>query len=230
MKDALAVLSGGQDSATALARAENSEECNPIAAIHFQYGQEHAVEKEYAQRWADEYLIPLTVVQVDSLKEVGESSLTGTLGDRMGEPHPALQDLPNTFVPGRNLMFFTLAAAQAMKVGATDIVTGVCQRDYSGYPDCREETLEPLAEAIRQGMDFPEFRIYAPLLNRTKAETFALAERLGVLDAIIENTHTCYKGERGTLHKWGYGCGECPACEIRKEGYEEYMVEAQLKP
>lgn len=222
MSDLVAVLSGGQDSTTSLAWAVEKPFHTVQAALHFQYGQEHSVEQECARWWADKYDLPLMEVPISSLEKVGGSTLTGTLSDGMGEPHPNLADCPNTFVPGRNLVFFSLASAYAMKVGADGILTGVCQRDYSGYPDCRGETLIPLRTAIRRGMDFPEFDIAAPLLNHTKAETWALAAEIGVLSEIVEHTHTCYKGARNERYEWGYGCGECPACKIRREGFYEW--------
>jgi 7-cyano-7-deazaguanine synthase len=224
MSTLVAVLSGGQDSSTSLAWAVEESPHTVQAAIHFQYGQEHSIEQECAKWWAEEYDLPLMEVPISSLEKVGGSALTGTLSDGMGEPHPNLEECPNTFVPGRNLVFFSLASAYAMKVGADAILTGVCQRDYSGYPDCREETLKPLRTAIREGMDFPELDIVAPLLNRTKPQTWALAAEADVVPDIVDHTHTCYKGERDERHEWGFGCGDCPSCEIRREGFYEWKT------
>lgn len=227
--DLVAVLSGGQDSSTALAWAKNLKGLVDVtAAIHFQYGQAHAVERGCARHWADRYDIPLKVMNVPSLEGAGLSALTGSPGeaDALSDSHPSLEDVPASFVPGRNLVMFTLAAAFAMKVGADGILSGVCQRDYSGYPDCREETLRPLQQSIQQGMEFPGFRIVAPLLNRTKAETWHLAYRAKVIQEVIKNTHTCYQGDRDTFHEWGFGCGECPACEIRRDGFREFIEES----
>jgi 7-cyano-7-deazaguanine synthase len=133
--------------------------------------------------------------------------------------------LPSTFVPGRNLVFFVYAAALGYRRGLTSLVGGMCETDYSGYPDCRDATLRALEQAIRLGTEVP-FSIETPLMWRTKAETWVLAQELGgdaLVDLIIEETHTCYKGERGLRHDWGYGCGACPACELRAKGYAEWL-------
>jgi 7-cyano-7-deazaguanine synthase len=134
--------------------------------------------------------------------------------------------LPSTFVPGRNLVFFTYAAALGYRRGLHILVGGMCETDYSGYPDCRDETLRALGQAIRLGTEIP-FAIDTPLMWLSKAETWELAQKLGgdaLTDLIIEHTHTCYRGERGTRHAWGYGCGTCPACELRTRGYEQWVA------
>lgn len=216
---AVVVLSGGQDSATCLFLAQR--ECEVVGAIHFQYGQKHEVEGRFAAQIASLANVPLFVTGVPSLADFADSALV-TGGD-VSESHPKLSHLPASFVPGRNLVFLTLAAAFAMKQGATHVYTGVCQEDYAGYPDCRESAIYPLAAALRAGMDFPDLELVTPLMNLSKAETWALASELGVTQTIIEHTHTCYNGEREVKHIWGYGCGFCPACETRAKGYREWI-------
>ena len=224
----IVVLSGGQDSATCLFKAQRESEV--LGAVHFYYGQRHAVEFECAVQLAAIAKISLTRLEVPTLQQVGHSALTNSYED-IAAPHPSLAHLPASFVPGRNLIFLTFAAAYAMKVGATQIWTGVCQTDYSGYPDCRRDTIDALQTALRLGMDFPDLQIVAPLMNLSKAETFARADELGVLDVILSQTHTCYNGDRTRRHDWGYGCTrmeageikECPACAVRRKGYLEFI-------
>lgn len=213
------VLSGGQDSCTTLALAASESEVR--GCIHFRYGQRHGVELECARHWASRYGLPLEIAEVGALSTLGNSGLVES-GD-ISAQHPTLKHLPASFVPGRNLIFLTLAAAYAMKLGAQDVYTGVCETDYSGYPDCRRATVDALEAAIRLGMDFPELSIKTPLMYLSKAATFELAERLGVLDDVLENTHTCYQGDRSTRHAYGYGCGLCPACRVRERGWKEYV-------
>ena len=218
----VAVLSGGQDSSTVLAHTMQADEHRTVKhAVNFHYGQRHAVERDCARWWCEEFGIELHEIEVSSLREVGNSQLIDTDGE-VSASHPAYDGLPASFVPGRNLVMFTVAAALAVKVGAGGILSGVCQRDYSGYPDCRAGTLMAVEESVRRGMDFPTFDIYAPLLDKTKADTWAMADAIGRVPDVIEHTHTCYEGDR-TRHEWGYGCGECPACKIRKKGYYEWL-------
>jgi 7-cyano-7-deazaguanine synthase len=136
------------------------------------------------------------------------------------------QGLPNSFVPGRNLLFLTLAAALAYRRGLDVLVTGVCETDFSGYPDCRDDTIKAMQIALSLGMD-RRILIDTPLMWIDKAETWRMAERLGgraLVDLIVEHTHTCYLGERGALHAWGYGCASCPACVLRAKGWERYSA------
>lgn len=211
-------LSGGQDSSTTLAAA--ARDSSLAGAVHFRYGQRHEVELEAARYFADRFALPLEVVNVSAFRELGNSALVGE--GEVGGAHPSLRHLPASFVPGRNLVFMTLASAYAMRVGASEVWTGVCQTDYSGYPDCRRDTMDALEAAIRLGMDFPELEIVTPLMFLTKAETFSLAGELGVLEEVLEHSHTCYQGDREHRHGWGYGCGRCPACRLRAQGWEEY--------
>jgi len=227
-KGALVLFSGGQDSTVCLGHALNTY--SRVETVGFDYGQRHGVELECRERvreaivrlnpqWADR-LGDDHMLDVSSFGAIGETSLTS-----QSEITMLASGLPSTFVPGRNLMFFVYAAALGYRRGLHALVGGMCETDYSGYPDCRDATLRSLQEAIRLGTEI-EFTIGTPLMWLSKAETWALAARLGGLafvDLIIEETHTCYKGERGKRHDWGHGCGTCPACELRAKGYREWQ-------
>ena len=224
---ALVLFSGGQDSATCLAWALS--QFDEVETIGFGYGQRHGV--EMAQRpkvlaairarfpdWAGK-LGGDTVADLSGFGALAESALTREMEIKFNET-----GLPSTFVPGRNLAFFTYAAAHGYRLGATDLIGGMCETDYSGYPDCRRATLDAMEAALRLGLDAP-FNIHTPLMALTKAQTWGLAAHLGgraLVDLIREETHTCYLGERGARHDWGYGCGTCPACLLRAEGWAQY--------
>ena len=215
---ALVVFSGGQDSTTCLFWA--MEKFTKIQAISFDYGQRHNIELQIAEKICEKYSITHEILAVNSLKELGGNSLTM---DSMAVTFEATENsLPNTFVPGRNIIFLTLAAARAYQMNITNIVTGVGQEDYSGYPDCREEFVESMEKTLRLGTD-KAFVIHRPLMFLNKAEIWELSDQLGHLQEIIESTHTCYNGIRDQLHDWGYGCGSCPACKLRADGYRLYM-------
>lgn len=221
------LFSGGQDSATCLVWA--LQRFSAVETIGFYYGQRHAVELEcrtsftgalrtefpaWTSRLGKDHLIDLSV-----LKQMGETALTSEVEIAMGR-----NGLPTTFVPGRNLLFFTTAAAIAYRRGIKHLVGGMCETDYSGYPDCRDDTLKALQVAINLGLD-SRFVIETPLMWLDKAATWRLAEELGgskLTGLLIEHTHSCYKGDRTQLHDWGYGCGTCPACELRANGWERY--------
>ncbi len=169
-------------------------------------------------QWAAK-LGPDHLLELPTLGRISETSLTRTAAIELSQ-----SGLPNTFVPGRNLLFFTYAAALGYRRGITRLVGGMCETDYSGYPDCRNETLQVLQAAITLGMDKP-FEIVTPLMYVDKAGTWALAEQLGgpaLIDLIVEHSHTCYLGERAERHDWGYGCGSCPACELRAKGWSAW--------
>ena len=221
---ALVLFSGGQDSTTCLAWALDRFE--RVETVGFDYGQRHRVEldcrapvraavaglkSQWAARLGEDHLIDL-----QALGAISQTSLTQDMEIAMGEA-----GLPNTFVPGRNLIFLTFASALAYRRGLRRIVTGVCETDYSGYPDCRDDTMKALQVALNLGME-RRFIVETPLMWIDKAQTWELAQALGG-DALVEvvrrETHTCYLGERGELHDWGYGCGTCPACELRREGF-----------
>jgi len=228
-KTALVLFSGGQDSTTCLAHALKSYE--RVETIAFDYRQRHHVELEarvqvlaeirrqfphWAPKLGQDHLLDLAV-----LGAVSETSLTRETAFKMES-----SGLPNTFVPGRNLLFLTLAAAVAYRRDLQVIVTGVCETDFSGYPDCRDDTMKAMQLALSLGMD-KRYLIETPLMWIDKAETWRLAETLGgpaLVDLIVEHTHTCYLGDRAHRHVWGYGCGTCPACELRARGWERYRA------
>jgi 7-cyano-7-deazaguanine synthase len=229
---ALVLFSGGQDSTTCLAHALKSYE--RVETIAFDYRQRHHVElearvqvlaeirrqfPEWAPRLGQDHMLDLAV-----LGAVSETSLTRETAFKMES-----SGLPNTFVPGRNLLFLTLAAAVAYRRDLQVIVTGVCETDFSGYPDCRDDTMKAMQLALSLGMD-KRYLIETPLMWIDKAETWRMAERLGgvaLVDLIVEHTHTCYLGDRTHRQPWGYGCGSCPACELRARGWERYKASPQ---
>ncbi len=229
MTNALVLLSGGQDSTTCLAWA--LERFAHVETIGFDYRQRHRVELDqraeirskivkidpaWAPRLGEDHRLDLGV-----LAEISASAMTRDIAiicDAKG--------LPNTFVPGRNLMFFTFAATIAYRRGLRHLVGGMCETDYSGYPDCRDDTLKALQVALNLGME-KNFIIDTPLMWLDKGETWRLAETLGgsaLVDLIVETTHSCYLGERRRKWEWGYGCGDCPACRLRAEGWQKYRA------
>ncbi len=205
---AVVVFSGGQDSTTCLAWAQ--ARWRTVHAVAIDYGQRHRIELTAARTIADRAGVPLAIVPCDSLRALGGNSLTGS--EPIPTGIPAAGTIPNTFVPGRNLVFLTLAAAYAYQRGIGHLITGVCQTDYSGYPDCREDTMHALQAALRAGMDAP-FTIHTPLMHLTKAESIALMRDLGRLD-LLAWSHTCYNGVFPP-------CGTCPACLLRAKGFAE---------
>ncbi|MGB7422120.1 MAG: 7-cyano-7-deazaguanine synthase QueC [Comamonas sp.] len=224
-RHALVLFSGGQDSATCLAWALSRYAV--VETVGFDYGQRHQVElacrgrlrggldqMPWPGRLGEDHLLHVGV-----LKELGSSAMTDNVAIALQQ-----DGLPNTFVPGRNLLFFTLAAALAYRRGLTVLVGGMSETDYSGYPDCRDNTLKALQVALSLGVERP-LVIETPLMWLDKAATWALAHTLGG-DALVElirlESHTCYLGERGVLHDWGYGCGQCPACELRSRGWRAW--------
>lgn len=229
---ALVLFSGGQDSATCLAWA--LARYDRVETIGFDYGQRHNVEMQARQnvragiikvfpQWTSR-LGPDEVVDITGFGALSESALT-----RDAEIGLREDGLPTTFVPARNLVFLTVASALAMRRGITSLVTGVCQTDYSGYPDCRQDTIDAQAKAISLGLARP-MQIETPLMHITKAQTWDLATDLGgqaLVDLIVEHTHTCYLGDHETRHDWGYGCGQCPACELRAAGWKSWHKTAQ---
>ena len=218
---ALVVFSGGQDSTTCLFWAKRH--FREVAALTFTYGQKHAVEVEAARAIAEKAGVAWEAMDVPLVGALGHNALTDT-SLLMDEEKPAAAP-PNTFVPGRNLFFLSIAAVHARERGIRHIVTGVSETDYSGYPDCRDNTLKSLQVALSLGLDAP-LVIETPLMWLDKGETWELAHELGG-DALVElirtETHTCYMGVHDVLHDWGYGCGECPACRLRARGWQEYL-------
>ena len=227
---ALVLFSGGQDSTVCLVWA--LERYARVETVGFAYGQRHAIEldqrpvllKEIAARfpaWAPR-LADDHVLQLSTLGQISESSLTRDVAFEM-----SAAGLPNTFVPGRNLLFFTYAAALAYRRGIRTLVGGMCETDFSGYPDCRNDTLQSLAASLSLGMD-TAFVIETPLMWIDKAATWTMAEELGgkdLIDLIVAHTHTCYTPDRSTRHAWGFGCGTCPACLLRAKGWEKWQTD-----
>lgn len=214
---AVVVLSGGQDSVTCLGWAQKN--FKKVFAIGFDYGQKHSVELEQAKKICLLLDVPFTIHKIPSLSALGDSALT-TDGD-VSKTHHRNKNLPSSFVPNRNALFLTIAHAYAQTVDATALVTGVCQTDYSGYPDCRLDFVTSLQETLNLGYQ-TDIQILTPLMFLNKAETFKLAEDCGILNVVIEYSHTCYNGNR-TPNEWGAGCGECPACSLRLKGYQQFV-------
>jgi 7-cyano-7-deazaguanine synthase len=205
--------------------------------LGFEYGQRHAIELECRDRlldgirslrpdWASK-LGDSHTLAIPTLAEVSDTALTRDVAIAMGE-----DGLPNTFVPGRNLVFLTFAAALAYRRGIRHIIGGMCETDYSGYPDCRDDTIKAMQLALNLGMD-RRFVIHTPLMWIDKAATFALAQAIGgdaFLDVLVEDTHTCYLGDRSHRHPWGYGCGTCPACRLRADGFAQWKTQREAAP
>jgi 7-cyano-7-deazaguanine synthase len=226
---ALVLFSGGQDSTVCLAWA--LERFARVETIGFDYGQRHRAELEvrpcvrkrmaalrpsWAQRLGDDH-----VVKLDALGAISETALTRDVEIAMGQG-----GLPTTFVPGRNLVFLTFAGALAYRRGARHLVAGMCETDFSGYPDCRDDTMKAMQLALNLGME-RRFVIHTPLMFIDKAATFALGHEIGgpdFVDLLVEETHTCYLGDRSGRHDWGYGCGSCPACRLRADGFARWKT------
>lgn len=225
MKKAIILFSGGQDSTTCLYLARKQNEVS--ALVNFHYGQRHFAETVCAEKTAEKLGIPLHSIEVPFLRQEVPSALIHGARERVGKLSVMGEVivLPPTWVPGRNIIFLTYAAILAKIHGVQQVWTGVSQVDYSGYPDCRAEAIRPLEDSLRVALQFPELEIVTPLINRTKAETFALADEGGFLPEIIEDTHTCYNGDHDTFNEWGFGCGHCDACILRKRGWEEFRKE-----
>ena len=220
---ALVLLSGGQDSATCLAWA--LDRFTHVETLGFDYGQRHRVELRCRDAlragMAGPRLGPDHTLSIPTFAEIGGTALTEQVEIAM-----RADGLPNTFVPGRNIVFLTFAAALATRRGLKHIVAGMCETDYSGYPDCRDDTIKALQATLNLGMA-TRLVLHTPLMWRDKKQTWELAEALGgapLVELIRRESHSCYKGERGVLHDWGYGCGACPACELREKGWRAYAV------
>ncbi len=226
---AIVLFSGGQDSTTCL--AWTLDRYSHVETIGFNYGQRHMIEMDvrpvvlaglrkisasWDQRLGEDHVIDLGV-----LGQISDTALTRDTEIILTE-----NGLPNTFVPGRNLVFLNFAGIIAYRRGLRHVVGGMCETDFSGYPDCRNETMKAMAKVLGLGMDEP-FEIQTPLMWLDKADTWALAESLGgehLIELIRNDTHTCYLGERGEMHDWGHGCGTCPSCELRRNGWTSYAA------
>jgi 7-cyano-7-deazaguanine synthase len=227
--NALVLFSGGQDSTVCLAWA--LQRFARVETVGFDYGQRHVVELEVRPRIRDglaalapqwrERLGDDHIVQIEALAEISETALTRDVSIEIAE-----SGLPTTFVPGRNLIFLSFAAALAYRRGIKHIVAGMCETDFSGYPDCRDDTIKAMQVALTLGMD-RRFVIHTPLMWIDKAATFALAADIGgepLTELLLADTHTCYLGDRLHRHAWGFGCGECPACRLRADGYAKWKA------
>jgi 7-cyano-7-deazaguanine synthase len=219
---ALVVLSGGQDSMTCLGVALRV--CKQVEAISFDYGQRHKVELEHAEELCRDLNIPWIKIKIDFLKDLVTSALLETESD-VGANHQYKPGLPASFVPNRNALFLTIAHAYAQEINAEVIYAGMCQTDYSGYPDCRAIFIQAFQKALNVGYE-TGIIIETPLMDLTKAQTFALAEEVGFLDIVLTRSVTCYNGAVNKWQEWGFGCGECPACLLRAKGWNEFQ---QLK-
>ncbi len=229
LDSALILFSGGQDSTVCLAWA--LQRFARVETVGFAYGQRHAVELEvrprirtalaaHSAQWG-ERLGEDRVVRLDALAGISETALTRDMAIEMSQ-----SGLPTTFVPGRNLVFFAFAGAVAYRRGIKHLVAGMCETDFSGYPDCRDDTVKAMQLALTLGMD-RRFVIHTPLMWIDKAGTFALAREIGgdaLIDLLLAETHTCYLGDRSHRHAWGFGCGECPACRLRADGYAKWKA------
>jgi 7-cyano-7-deazaguanine synthase len=224
---ALVLFSGGQDSTVCLAWA--LARFARVETVGFAYGQRHAVELDVRPRIRERIVALNTdwkarlgddhVIKLDALAAISDSALTRDTAIEIAD-----NGLPTTFVPGRNLIFFSFAGALAYRRGARHLVAGMCETDYSGYPDCRDDTVKAMQVALTLGLD-QRLTIHTPLMWIDKADTFAMAEQLGgqaLLDLIVEETHSCYLGDRTQRHEWGYGCGACPACQLRAQGFARF--------
>ena len=225
---ALVLFSGGQDSATCLAWALDRFE--KVETIGFNYQQRHSIELECRKSFIKHLRVDFPdwsyklgedhVLDISVLGNISDTAMTSEVAIEMQE-----NGLPSTFVPGRNLLFLTFAGALAYRRGLKHLIGGMCETDYSGYPDCRDDTLKALQVALTLGMD-NRFVIHTPLMWIDKAKTWELALNLGghsFVGLILEETHTCYLGDRTSRHEWGYGCGSCPACELRRQGWERFQ-------
>lgn len=221
------MFSGGQDSTTCLAHALSKYD--RVETLGFNYGQRHSIEMQVRLQVLENLRVQFPqwahklgqdhVLSLDVLQQIGGSSLTDEVAFAM-----QADGLPNTFVPGRNLLFLTVAGALAYRRGVQVIVTGVCETDFSGYPDCRDDTMKAMQLALNLGLE-RRLRIETPLMWIDKAATWQMARDLGgdaLVELVVNDTHTCYQGTRDVLHGWGYGCGSCPACELRANGWQRW--------
>jgi 7-cyano-7-deazaguanine synthase len=212
---ALVIFSGGQDSTTCLFWA--LKKFDQVEVLTFDYGQRHSIEIEIAKSLARLAQLSHTVMDLRSLNLFGSNALTDS--QMIIESHVTM---PNTFVPARNLVFLTLAASFAQKKNIDHLVIGACEADFSGYPDCRDQFMQSFEQTLNLAVGKTDIQVHTPLMWLTKAEIFKLAQDLGCLETIIYKTHTCYEGNRETFNDWGYGCGNCPSCQLRKKGFESF--------
>ena len=226
-RPAVVLLSGGQDSVTLLHFAMHRHNLAPVHALSFAYGQRHRAELDACEALTAAHGIPWRTIHTDALAEVGRSALTNMATTPTSDEHPTMRGVPASFVPARNALFLTLAHAYAANMLSPRSVVygGMCQTDYSGYPDCRHRFVQALCYALNEGYEATvEFK--TPLMHLTKAETFALAADIGpqALHDVLTHSRTCYEGLHSVRHDWGTGCGNCPACKLRAKGWTEYKA------
>lgn len=219
MSKAIVIFSGGQDSTTTLGWSMNRYDS--VECISFNYGQKHSIELQQAKLICEKYKLNHVVVDISFLNTLVDSALTSN--GNVNSQHSRLKHLPASFVPNRNALFIILAHAYAQKVGAEALVTGVCETDFSGYPDCRQVFIDSIQHSLHLASDV-RLPIITPLMYMNKAQTFELAQKENILDDVVMLSHTCYNGDREHLHEWGYGCGECPACVLRAKGWSEFQL------
>jgi len=217
---AVVLFSGGQDSTTCLGLALDL--FDEVVAISFNYGQQHSIEIKRAKAITDKLMVRHIIVDTSILESIGDSALFKST-TRSVEDNRKGTELPDSYVPNRNAFFLTVAHAYAQKLGFGTIVTGVCETDYSGYPDCRQDFIDAIQKSLNLGSG-AKILIHTPLMKLNKAQTFKLAEDIGVLDLVLNYSHTCYNGDT-TMNEWGYGCGYCPSCKLRQQGFKEFKNE-----
>jgi 7-cyano-7-deazaguanine synthase len=213
----LVIFSGGQDSTTCLGLA--LAQYREVHAVSFYYGQKHAIELVQAEKICYKHNVQHYRIDISFLKNVTDSALVSDKS--VNEQHERFKDLPASYVPNRNALLIVISHTLAQKIEASVIYAGMNQEDYSGYPDCREEFLKAISNALAlSSMQIP---LNTPLLHLKKYEIFALAQKVGFLKTVLEDSHTCYNGDHNTSHEWGYGCGHCPACQVRKKGFIDFI-------
>lgn len=216
MKKSLVIFSGGQDSTTCLAWAKNNYQ--QVEAVSFFYNQKHSIELEKSEKICKILNVKQYFIDINFFSSIVNSALVSN--ENVNKMHQDNQNLPASFVPNRNALFITISHALAQKIKAQDLIVGTCQTDYSGYPDCRREFIDKIEEALNLGSD-SNIKIITPLMFLTKAETFTFAEANNCLDLVLNHSHTCYNGSQ-VKNDWGFGCGDCPACILRKKGFYDF--------
>lgn len=220
LEKCLVIFSGGQDSTTLAVWAKKA--FDSVALLAFDYGQRHYVELQQARIIAKKLDLPLEIIRLDFLEQITQSALFLNNQDCINATHFTNKDLPASFVPNRNAIFITLAHSFAQKISATHIGIGVSEQDYSGYPDCRKVFIDCIEKTLNLSSS-THIKLHTPFIAMSKAQEFHLAKELGILDIILEDTHTCYEGIRDKRHSWGYGCGKCNACVLRKNAYKKFL-------
>lgn len=225
MEQCLVIFSGGQDSTTVAGWAKKN--FDSVFLLGFDYGQKHKVELKQAKIIAEKLNLSFKILCIDFLNQISESALFANNFQNVNQPHKTNSNLPASFVPNRNALFITLAHSFTQKIGANHLAIGVSEQDYSGYPDCRKEFIESIEKTLNLGAQ-TQIKIHTPLIAMTKAEEFKLAKDLGILEVVLEDSHTCYEGIRDQKHSWGYGCNECNACILRRNAYEKFLSQYGL--